>query len=76
MYSCSAHADDCVIISEQTLDQQSFIVVNERTGERGRVPVDYIRIGKDTKEEREGERKRERGERERERERERSRESL
>lgn len=38
--------DDCVIITEQTLDQQSFIIINKRTGERGRVPVDYIRIGK------------------------------
>ena len=39
-------SDDCVIITEQTLDQQSFIVINQRSGDKGRVPVDYIRIGK------------------------------
>jgi hypothetical protein len=46
--SLSPSPDDHVIITEQTLDQHSFIVINERTGDKGRVPVDYIRIGKFT----------------------------
>ena len=44
-YICT-HTEDRVIITEQTLDQLWFIVINQRTGERGRVPIDYIRMGK------------------------------
>ena len=43
----SSSSDDHVIITEQTLDQLSFIVINQRSRDKGRVPVDYIRIGKE-----------------------------
>ena len=38
-------AGDLVTITEQTLDGSSFLIVNCTTGEKGKVPVDYIDIG-------------------------------
>ena len=36
---------DLVSITEQTLDGTCFMVINLITGEKGRVPMDYIHIG-------------------------------
>ena len=36
---------DNVVISEQTLDQQSFIIRNSRSGSHGKVPIDYVKFG-------------------------------
>ena len=38
-------AGDGVTITEQTLDGAAFYVTNQRSGESGKVPVDYIELG-------------------------------
>ena len=41
---CFSYKGDHVAITEETLDQQFYIVVNQRSDSRGKVPVEYVRI--------------------------------
>lgn len=43
--SCFAIAGDKLVITEQTLDQKDFYVVNTRTTSQGRVPTEFVKIG-------------------------------
>lgn len=40
-----AYTGDCVRIEQESLDRESYIVTVMQTGERGRVPKDFVRVG-------------------------------
>ena len=44
LYCYDGGAGDVVVITEQTLEGNYFVVHNKRSGQSGKVPVDYIEI--------------------------------
>ena len=42
---CSCGVGDKLVITEQSLDQQCFFVINMRSESEGKVPVEFVKVG-------------------------------